>query len=158
MEKMPYQAHADMPSTVARSAATPVPTHMTWRHGLPTLTGAQVILRELRFSDAPALLAAMSTAEVSSFISPPPATLDAREVHLMGASQRCRRTVPLLAAWCAVPSGRGLFQIRRSSRVGTRNGVCARRNTGPACRTARGLPELAFASAREHSLEAARRW
>jgi RimJ/RimL family protein N-acetyltransferase len=47
-----------------------------WRTGLPVLTGRQVILRELRASDAASLFAMLSTEEVARFISPPPANVE----------------------------------------------------------------------------------
>jgi RimJ/RimL family protein N-acetyltransferase len=50
-----------------------------WRCSLPVLLGSEVTLRELRLSDAPALLALLNTEEVSRFISPPPTTVDGFE-------------------------------------------------------------------------------
>ena len=79
MEKMPYSGNAETTSTVAHATVAPAPSNRTWRQGLPTLTGSQAILRELRFSDAPALFAAMSSTETSRFISPPPATVEGFE-------------------------------------------------------------------------------
>ena len=61
MEKMPYQEHAETASAVGHTRRSRRPPSDHWRHGLPTLTGSLVTLRELRFSDAPALFAAMST-------------------------------------------------------------------------------------------------
>ncbi len=43
------------------------------------LAGANFILRELRAEDAPALLAMLTTEEVSRFISPPPTTVEGFE-------------------------------------------------------------------------------
>jgi RimJ/RimL family protein N-acetyltransferase len=83
MEKMPYRSELDvmpvtMPAHVAdRSVSDVVSTD--WRMGLPVLTGAQVVLRELRTSDAPSLFALLTTEEVSRFISPPPTTVDGFE-------------------------------------------------------------------------------
>jgi ribosomal-protein-alanine N-acetyltransferase len=50
-----------------------------WFDGLPTLTGSMVTLRELRVSDAPALLASLGSAEVTQLISPPPPTVEGFE-------------------------------------------------------------------------------
>jgi RimJ/RimL family protein N-acetyltransferase len=50
-----------------------------WRQKLPVLTGARVVLRELRASDAPALFAMLTADEVGRFISPPPTTLECFE-------------------------------------------------------------------------------
>jgi S-adenosylmethionine:tRNA ribosyltransferase-isomerase len=81
---------------------------------LPTLTGSQVILRELRFSDAPALFAAMSTAETSGFISPPPATIAGFERFI--AWTLCQRAAGLYICFAVVARGSdvaiGLFQFR----------------------------------------------
>src|SRR5438045_2604274 len=80
MEKMPYQPHID-----AEPVVSTVPLFdrgakaNDWRTGLPTLTGSLVTLRELEIADAPALFAALTTAEVSRFISPPPASVDGFE-------------------------------------------------------------------------------
>ncbi|MGZ8739488.1 MAG: GNAT family N-acetyltransferase, partial [Gaiellaceae bacterium] len=75
MEQMPYQSHLEAPLPLA-ALHTPTPSAPDWRMGLPVLTGRQVSLRELRASDAPALFAALSSEQVSKFISPPPATVD----------------------------------------------------------------------------------
>ena len=47
--------------------------------GFPVLTGQQVVLRELRASDATTLFAMLTTEEVSRFISPPPTTVEGFE-------------------------------------------------------------------------------
>jgi RimJ/RimL family protein N-acetyltransferase len=113
MEKMPYQEHAETVSTVAH-ATVPAPPNSTWRHGLPTLTGSQVTLRELRFSDAPALFAALSSAEVSRFISPPPATVEGFEKFIAWALRQ--RAAGQYICFAVVARGSdaviGLFQIR----------------------------------------------
>ena len=83
MEKMPYRAELDlMPVQVAAAAIQPAATELVnsdWRQGLPTLGGAQVVMRELRVSDAPSLFALLTTEEVSRFISPPPSTVEGFE-------------------------------------------------------------------------------
>jgi RimJ/RimL family protein N-acetyltransferase len=50
-----------------------------WHSSLPVLTGMQVVLRELRASDAASLFAMLTSEEVSRFISPPPTTIDGFE-------------------------------------------------------------------------------
>jgi len=50
-----------------------------WRAGLPTLNGSLITLRELRPSDAAALLASLGSAEVTQLISPPPPTVEGFE-------------------------------------------------------------------------------
>ena len=80
MEKMPYQSALDVQPTLAQTFAEPqVAVSSDWRTGLPVLTGAQVVLRELRSTDAPSLFALLTTEEVSRFISPPPTTVDGFE-------------------------------------------------------------------------------
>jgi RimJ/RimL family protein N-acetyltransferase len=74
MENMPHQP--DLDPTLPPSAQTPPTVTSDWRTGLPCLTGTLISLRELRVSDAPALFSALSSEQVSKFISPPPATVD----------------------------------------------------------------------------------
>src|SRR5581483_8176734 len=76
MEKMPYQAGLDVQVQVP-TAGQVISTD--WQQRLPVLTGQQVVLRELRTSDAMSLLAMLSTEEVSRFISPPPTTVEGFE-------------------------------------------------------------------------------
>jgi len=47
-----------------------------WREQLPVVAAHGVTVRELRASDAPALLAMLTTEEVTRFVSPPPTTVD----------------------------------------------------------------------------------
>jgi [ribosomal protein S5]-alanine N-acetyltransferase len=78
MEKMPYQPQLDtIVSTPSRMITTKQPTD--WRSGLPVLTGSSLTLRELRVSDAVSLFFALTTEEVSRFISPPPTSVDGFE-------------------------------------------------------------------------------
>ena len=113
MEKMPYQPHLD---AVVSTAPAPVssPSAIDWRTGLPTLTGSLVTLRELRLSDAPSLLATLSTEEVARFISPPPATVDAFERFIQWTHRQ--RAAGQYACFAVVPRGTdvaiGLFQVR----------------------------------------------
>ena len=74
MENMPYQPHLEFTPTL--SALQPPPVASDWRTGLPCLTGNLVSLRELRAEDGPALFSALSSEQVTKFISPPPATVD----------------------------------------------------------------------------------
>jgi ribosomal-protein-alanine N-acetyltransferase len=116
MEKMPYQSELDVQPTLAQAAfAEPAGEVSTdWRMGLPVLTGAQVVLRELRSTDAPSLFALLTTEEVSRFISPPPTTLEGFEKFIAWA-QRQRRAgsyacfaVTLVNDDTAI----GIFQLR----------------------------------------------
>jgi ribosomal-protein-alanine N-acetyltransferase len=116
MEKMPYQEQSSedtVVSTVPLSAPSPgVPSD--WRQGLPTLTGSLVTLRELRASDARALFVMLATAEVTRFISPPPATVEGFEKFIAWAHRE--RVAGQYVCFAVVPRGSdtaiGLFQIR----------------------------------------------
>ena len=63
MEKMPYRAGMDTAlmqlatETVLVQPASDAVVSSDWRQGLPTLRGEQVVLRELRASDAASLFA-----------------------------------------------------------------------------------------------------
>jgi len=116
MEKMPYQSELDVqPALAPTTFAEPTGEVSTdWRMGLPVLTGAQVVLRELRSTDAPSLFALLTTEEVSRFISPPPTTVDGFEKFIAWA-QRQRRAgsyacfaVTLVNDDTAI----GIFQLR----------------------------------------------
>jgi [ribosomal protein S5]-alanine N-acetyltransferase len=115
MENMPYRDHVNAMHSVP-PAVTPVrvPANIDWRHGLPTLTGAAVRLRELRRSDAASLLAAMSTDEVARFISPPPTTVEGFERFIAWTHQE--RSAGRYACFAitarANDTAIGLFQLR----------------------------------------------
>lgn len=110
---MPYQPHVD--SDVA-TLTLPVPDALStdWRRGLPTLTGALVTLRELRITDAASLFTAMSTEEVTRFISPPPTTVEGFERFIAWTHRQ--RAEGRYICFAIVPRGTdaaiGLFQVR----------------------------------------------
>ena len=80
MEKMPYQSNSDASAILAMASTSPAGTvATTWRNGLPTLAAGQVVLRQLRQSDAASLFSLLTTEEVSRFISPPPSTVEGFE-------------------------------------------------------------------------------
>jgi [ribosomal protein S5]-alanine N-acetyltransferase len=89
-------------------------TSTNWRHALPVLTGRGISLRELEPGDAPALLAMLSTDEVSRFISPPPTTVQGFERFIAWTHQQ--RAAGLYVCFAVVPEGMrtaiGLFQVR----------------------------------------------
>jgi RimJ/RimL family protein N-acetyltransferase len=62
-----------------------------WRFELPVLTDGDVVLREVRASDAASLAALLTTPEITRFISPPPGTVDGFERFIAG-SRRLRAT------------------------------------------------------------------
>jgi [ribosomal protein S5]-alanine N-acetyltransferase len=103
------------PSTLAvwRPSPSSVVTS-DWKEKLPVLSGLGVTLRELRASDAPTLLAMMTTEEVSRFISPPPTTIDGFE-RFIDWTHRERRAGRYVC-FGVIPDGHehavGLFQIR----------------------------------------------
>ena len=86
-----------------------------WRTRLPLLSGKGVTLRELRISDAPALLELLATSEVSQFISPPPTTVDGFERFIGWAQQE--QHAGRYVCFAVVPEGMttavGIFQVRQ---------------------------------------------
>ena len=119
MEKMPFRdAQAmtgDLESVISAARAGSVTTTSNWRRALPVLTGSMVTLRELRLSDAPALLAMLSTEEVSRFISPPPTTVDGFERFIAWTHRE--RAAGNYVCFAVVPHGMdsaiGIFQVRQ---------------------------------------------
>src|SRR5712691_5024877 len=113
MERMPYQAHLE---EALRRTPLQVPSTVTtgWRAGLPRLTGNMVSLRELRASDAPALFKALSSEQVSKFISPPPATVEGFGRFINWAIRQ--RQAGQYVCFAVVPRGSdtavGIFQVR----------------------------------------------
>jgi RimJ/RimL family protein N-acetyltransferase len=106
MEKMPYQEQLQ-----DQTGSIP----FAWHFGLPTITGDKVTLREIRVSDAPALLAMLTTDEVAEFVSPLPRTVDGFVGFITEAhNERARGN-----SFCfgIVPRGyddaMGLFQVRQ---------------------------------------------
>ena len=112
MEKMPYQSALDtamiQPSSIGEVVSS------DWQHGLPTLRGRQVVLRELCASDAASLFALLTTEEVSRFISPPPTTVEGFE-RFIGWTLR-QRTAGTYACFAVTVAGFdtavGIFQVR----------------------------------------------
>jgi ribosomal-protein-alanine N-acetyltransferase len=95
-------------SSVNQSVST------NWREALPVLTGRLVTLRELELSDAPSLLALLTTAEVARFISPPPTSVEGFERFIAWAKRE--RHHGRYVCFAVVPHGMttavGLFQVR----------------------------------------------
>jgi ribosomal-protein-alanine N-acetyltransferase len=85
-----------------------------WRVALPELEGRRITLREPRAGDAPSLFSLLSTEEVSRFISPPPASVEAFERYIAW-SQR-QRAAGLYVCFAVVPRGAdtpiGLVHLR----------------------------------------------
>jgi RimJ/RimL family protein N-acetyltransferase len=95
--------------------ADPAVASSDWRRALPVLEGKQVTLRELRLSDAPTLLAMLSTEEVARFISPPPTTVEGFERFIAWTHRR--RAAGDYGCFAVVPAGTdtaiGIFQVRQ---------------------------------------------
>lgn len=79
MEKMPYQPDVHTRVVPVSSGET---ISSDWQQRLPVLSGKQVVLRELRDSDAASLFALLTTEEVSRFISPPPTSVEGFELFI----------------------------------------------------------------------------
>jgi ribosomal-protein-alanine N-acetyltransferase len=96
-------------------ARAPSAVMSNWMHALPVLTGDTVTLRELRLSDAPALLAMLTSEEVARFIARPPVTVDGFERFIAWANRE--RAAGNCACFAVVPRGMdaaaGIFQVRR---------------------------------------------
>jgi ribosomal-protein-alanine N-acetyltransferase len=111
MEKLPYQPPLDQVPPQAASAPGP---RNRWRGGLPGLAGSMVMLRELGSVDAPALLAALTSEQVSRFVSPPPATVDGFEQFIAWTHRQ--RTEGQYICFAIVPAGSeaavGIVQVR----------------------------------------------
>jgi ribosomal-protein-alanine N-acetyltransferase len=111
MEKMPYRDELRQ-AVVLSTTETVVSTD--WQQGLPTLRGRQVVLRELRASDAASLFALLTTEEVSRFISPPPSTVEGFE-RFIGWTLR-QRAEGAYACFAVTVAGFdtaiGIFQVR----------------------------------------------
>ena len=110
MEKMPYQVELD---TVTIQPSVGV-LNSDWQRALPTLRGEQVVLRELRASDAASLFALLTTEEVSRFISPPPTTVEGFERFISWTLRQ--RTAGTYACFAVTVAGYdtaiGIFQVR----------------------------------------------
>ncbi len=111
MEKMPFN-EAAMAATMTMTQ--PV-VSSDWKKGLPVLSGHNVTLRELQLSDAPSLLAMLTTEEVARFISPPPTTVEGFERFIVWAN--AERQAGRYACFAVVPRGMdsaiGIFQVRQ---------------------------------------------
>jgi RimJ/RimL family protein N-acetyltransferase len=104
MEKMPYQERAQVVSQA-----------LDWRFGLPTIRAGNVTLRDIRESDASALMAMLTTDEVAEFISPLPRTVEG--FHGFIAEVHNERLLGNSFCYGIVPDGyedaMGLFQVRQ---------------------------------------------
>jgi RimJ/RimL family protein N-acetyltransferase len=86
-----------------------------WRTGLPSIHVDGATLRELRRSDAPSLLAALTNSHVTRFISPPPKTVDGFERFIAWTAHE--RVAGHYICFAIVPEGCehavGIIQLRQ---------------------------------------------
>lgn len=105
MEKMPYQEQP----TQANAHA------FDWHFGLPVIRGEKVTLRELRDSDAQALLVMLTSEEVAEFVSPLPRTVEGFQAFISEVQNE--RLAGNSFCYGIVPDGyddaMGLFQVRQ---------------------------------------------
>ena len=110
---MPYQPQHDA-AVLPTPIAPPAPATGDWRDALPTLQGSMITLREMRLSDAPALFSALTTDQVTRFISPPPSTVQGFEQFIAWSHRQ--RAAGQYVCFAIVPRGSdvavGIFQIR----------------------------------------------
>lgn len=85
-----------------------------WTKRLPVLACSNFMLRELRVEDAASLHAALTTEDVSRFISPPPTTVEGFERFILWA--QAERAAGRFVCFGIVPNGMttavGMFQLR----------------------------------------------
>jgi len=114
MEKMPFRESMMTGEAAVCVAVEPV-VSSDWKKGLPVLAAGDVTLREMKISDAPALLAMLTTEEVARFISPPPTTVNGFERFIAWAN--AERQAGRYACFAVVPHGMdtaiGIFQVRQ---------------------------------------------
>jgi ribosomal-protein-alanine N-acetyltransferase len=103
-----------IPVSRPRTLRRPQAPVTDWRVSLPAFVGRRVHLRELRPTDAPALLAAVSPEEVSRFITPQPGSVHAVERFITWA--RAERAAGRAACFAVTLPGSdeaiGMFQVR----------------------------------------------
>jgi RimJ/RimL family protein N-acetyltransferase len=107
--------HTNTAPSVVPGSGSERPRATNWRAALPVLEAKGVTLRELRLTDAPSLLAFLTTEEVTRFISPPPTTIAGFERFIEWTHRE--RAAGHYVCFGIVPDGYeqavGLFQIRQ---------------------------------------------
>lgn len=116
MEKMPYGPGPEVSLFTPSAVGSPWQvTSSGWQSGLPVLTSGHVTVRELRLSDAPSLLAMLTTEEVTRFVSPPPTTVEGFERFILWSHRQ--RSEGVYVCFAIVPEGFqhavGLIQVRQ---------------------------------------------
>lgn len=171
------QSSTTAPASSLRHTGLPQPTRATastvcgqdralassadWRTGLPELRVQGATLRELRMTDAPALLETLASEHVTRFISPPPTTVQGFERFIAWTAREQAEGryicfgVVAEGSDCVV----GIIQIRqlepqfRVGEWGFALGV-AHWGTGLFQRVARTVIDFAFTHVGVHRLEA----
>jgi RimJ/RimL family protein N-acetyltransferase len=116
METMPFRDNVDavmVPETIFHELERV--TSANWREGLPVLCGKQVVLRELRQSDAASLFALLTAQEVARFISPPPSTTEgfARFIAWTIRQRNAGTYVCFAVTLQGSDTAIGIFQVRQ---------------------------------------------
>ena len=121
MERMPYSVAMDTQMVTSQvmptiQVETPAVVSTNWRERLPVLANQQVVLRELRASDAAPLFAMLTTEEVARFISPPPSTVEGFERFIAWTlRQRAAGTYVCFAVTVqGYDTAIGIFQMRET--------------------------------------------
>lgn len=104
---------ATLPVTPAKGTTPGL--DIDWRSELPTLVGPNLTLRELKLSDAPALMATLNVEEVARFVSTPPRSVAGFERFIQWTLRA--RAQGRYACFAVVPTGMsspiGIFQVRQ---------------------------------------------
>ena len=104
-------------AVVTSRVTIPESVQSDWREALPVLSSGAFTIRELELSDAPSLLAMLTTEEVTRFISPPPTTVQGFERFITWTKQQ--RAAGQYIGFAVVPASMttaiGLFQVRSLS-------------------------------------------
>jgi RimJ/RimL family protein N-acetyltransferase len=113
MAATPLTSSFDHAAPCAVSA--PSVTVSDWQRALPVLCGPHVTLRDVRRSDAPALLRLLTTEEVTRFVAPPPTTLEGFEQFIEWVHGQ--RAAGQYICYAVVPRGGttaiGLIQVKQ---------------------------------------------
>jgi RimJ/RimL family protein N-acetyltransferase len=114
MEKMPDLQERDDTQVLQPSFGKV--DRSDWRQKLPVLSGQQVVLRELRLSDATSLFALLTTRDVARFISSPPSTVGGFERFIAWTfKQRAAGTSACFAVTLkGFNTAIGIFQVREA--------------------------------------------
>ena len=113
MEQMPYPSDSNVTSMEASVAAA---AKTDWQQRLPFLCGHNVVLRELRASDAASLFAMLTENEVARFISPPPSTVEGFERFIAWTLRQRSVGAYVCFAVTIDDVAIGIFQLRALAR------------------------------------------